>query len=115
VWRADQRVTALDRYAVAALADRAQAEGFAVYLQLTPAGVPYVVLPRRWLIALTAEEPDRWGFAVPSRSYLLRVVLPRHRTGPFRRPAAPKPPDTPPAAAADEPPKLGEGFRKWAW
>lgn len=110
-WTCDTRVTALDRVAVAELANRAQADGFPVYLQLTPAGVPYVVLPRRWLVVLTAEEPDRWSFAAPSRSYLLRVLVPRHRTEPLLPAAARPRPDAAPA----EPPTLGEEFRKWTW
>jgi hypothetical protein len=114
LWTADTRVTALDGYAVAALARRAAADGLPTRVNLSNRGLPFVVVPRRWLVCLTVEEPRLWGFSVPSRSYLLRVVLPRHRRGPHAtRPTSAPTPEQPPAD--DGPAALGEEFQKWEW
>ncbi len=105
-WAADTRVTAYDLAAVAALVERARQEGFRTTLHSSRRGVPYAVLSRAWLVALTAEEPVTWGFAAVNLSYLRGVIVAKHA-------APPAPPPPAPADDAPEAPELGAEFRKW--
>lgn len=112
-WDADTLVTAYDRAAVEAIAARAAADTIQVTIYTTRRGVPFVVLPARWLIGVSVDELE-YGMAVPNLGYL-RDVVAHHDARQIATPLAPgeglvtgPAPERIPDTA-----ELGEDFKKW--
>lgn len=114
-WTADTRVVAYDAAALTALATRAKTDGLDITVMHTRRGVPYLILPGDWILAVSVEEAWRWGVAVASWSYLARVIVARHWQIATHGPEVPSasPPDPLPQAD-DVPPELGEEYRQWS-
>lgn len=115
-WDADTLVTAYDRAAVEAIAARAAADTIHVAIRTTRRGVPFVVLPARWLIGVSVDELE-YGMAVPNLGYL-RDVVAHHDARQIATPLLPGEglvtgPATPTTERVPDTAELGEDWKKW--
>lgn len=69
----DTRVMCLDAEGVARVVARLRADGLPAVLRYTARGVPWAVVPVRYVRYLVFEEPDTWSLATPNLRYLLTL------------------------------------------